>query len=356
MKRIITCSDGTWNKPDTTDRGKRVETNVEKMFRCICPIDNSDPENPVTQLKIYDQGVGTGYTWKDRLLGGATGAGIDKNIKDMYMFLMLNYEPGDDIFLFGFSRGAYTARSIGGFIRNCGILKPEYIHLIDNAYALYRDRNKYASPDSDLMISFRKRYAYEHITSICFIGVWDTVGSLGIPLPWYKMRNLNKYKFHDVTLSSYVRNAYHALAIDERRKLFMPTLWQKSETVLNNTDHPQRMEQRWFAGVHSNVGGGYEDTGLSDVALNWLIEKAHASGLCYHDDVISQIKPDHKGEIRNSYTPMYWFWPPAQRSISLNDKNSNQSIDDSVFSRWNDDNSYRPPNLMPFQPWRNGKY
>src|SRR5436189_1081249 len=105
MKRLITCSDGTWNKPGTKDMGIEVITNVAKMFKCICSLDTSDKNNPIQQLKIYDQGVGTGYTWKDRLLGGATGAGIDKNIKDMYLFLALNYEPEDDIFLFGFSRG-----------------------------------------------------------------------------------------------------------------------------------------------------------------------------------------------------------------------------------------------------------
>jgi uncharacterized protein (DUF2235 family) len=345
MKRLITCSDGTWNKPGTKDMGIEVTTNVAKMFNCICSLDTSDKNNPIQQLKVYDQGVGTGYTWKDRLLGGATGAGIDKNIKDMYLFLALNYEPGDEIFLFGFSRGAYTARSIGGLIRTCGILKPEYIHLVDKAYELYRDRNDFTTPDSDLMKSFRRNYCHEDVTHIKFIGVWDTVGSLGIPLPWYKLLNMNKYKFHDETLSSTVKCAYHALAIDEKRKLFLPTLWDKSSSTKYNKTYIQKLEQRWFAGVHSNVGGGYADNGLSNIALQWLIDKANEAGLCYNDPpLIVEDKDRDKGKLRNSYTSLYWFWRPVSRKITLND-DSGQSIDQSVIERIKTDKTYRPRNL-----------
>ncbi len=197
----------------------------------------------------------------------------------MYVFIMLNYEPGDNIFLFGFSRGAYTARSVAGLIRNSGLLKQQYLYLVDKAYDFYRDKNDYTSPDSDLMRSFRKEYATEENTPIHFIGVWDTVGSLGIPLPWYKLVNTKKYKFHDVKLSSYIKNAYHALAIDEKRKLFEPTLWTKANSVLANKKHEQQLEQRWFSRVHSNVGGGYKDSGLNNIALQWLFDKAEAAGL-----------------------------------------------------------------------------
>jgi uncharacterized protein (DUF2235 family) len=347
MKRLITCSDGTWNKPDNIDRGKPVSTNVERMFQCICHEDTSDPGQPVRQLKLYDEGVGTGTSLADKLLGGITGAGIDKNIKDVYTFLVLNYQPGDEIYLFGFSRGAYTARSIAGFIRNCGMLKPENLPLIDKAYDLYRDRNKYTAPDSDMMESFREHYAWEDITPIKFIGVWDTVGSLGIPLPWYRLKNKSKYKFHDVTLSSTVEYACHALAIDERRRLFEPTLWEKSNTVKNDPLHKQQIEQRWFAGVHSNVGGGYVDTGLSDIALKWLVNKAHVAGLCYHPEEVEQIKCNCQGELRNSFTPMYWFWLPVWRTIQLND-DSHQCIDDSVWERFGNDRNYMPRNLLPW--------
>lgn len=328
MKRIITCNDGTWNKIGSKDGNVVVQTNVEKMFNAIC-----EEGNGILQVKAYDEGVGTGYTFQDKILGGTTGEGIDRNIKDMYSFLVMNYEPGDHIYLFGFSRGAYTARSIAGFIRNCGILKPPYFQYVDKAYSLYRDRNSYTVPDSDMMRSFRKNFCYEDITPIKFIGVWDTVGSLGIPLPSYKLFNQNKYKFHDVTLSSYIGNAFHALAIDERRKLFLPTLWEKSNTVKNNPDHPQQMEQRWFSGVHSNVGGGYKDSGLSDITLKWLIDKAHSVGLCYHDEQVAEINPRYDGVLRNSYTPMYWFWLPVTRKIDLNN-DTNQVIDESVRERY----------------------
>jgi uncharacterized protein (DUF2235 family) len=342
MKRIISCSDGTWNQPGTKDRGIEVKTNVAKMYECICHTGASD----IKQVKLYDEGVGTGYSWNDRLLSGAAGAGIDKKIKDVYEFFVLNYERGDEIYLFGFSRGAYTARSIAGFIRNCGILKKEYIHLVDKAYAYYRDRNDYTSPDSDLMKSFKAAYCVEAVTPIHFIGVWDTVGALGIPLPWYKLYNKERYKFHDVKLSSYVRHAYHALAVDERRVLFSPTLWEKSDSVKSDPEHPQKLEQRWFAGVHSNVGGGYLDCTLSNCCLQWLMDKAQEAGLCYHEPPLIKETEYDKGELRNSYTPAYWFWRSQWRKIDLADANSNQTIDDSVWVRYRDGKwKYRPKNL-----------
>ncbi len=348
MKRIITCSDGTWNKPGTKDRGVETKTNVEKMYKCIAPTGSDKDGNTVRQLKAYDQGVGTGYTMKDRLIGGMTGDGIDKNIKDLYVFLCLSYEPGDEIYLFGFSRGAYTARSIGGFIRTCGILRPENIHLVEMAYKLYRDRNAYSNPSSDLMRSFRGNYCHEDITPIKCIAVWDTVGALGIPLPWYKVRNKNKYHFHDVTLGTYVENAFHALAIDDRRKLFTPTIWEKSKEVLQTPNHPQQLEQRWFAGSHSNIGGGYADCGPSNIVLQWIIDKTSALGLNMvkpHYDVNADLD---KGELRNSYTTSYWFWLPVWRKMNIGDPVTNQTLDDSVTERYKTQPKYKPTNVKPF--------
>jgi uncharacterized protein (DUF2235 family) len=343
MKRLIACSDGSWNKSGNTDRGQQVETNVEKMYQCICSYDNSN-ERSIPQLKFYDKGIGTGYSRKANLFDGITGADIDKNIKDIYTFLILNYQPGDEIYLFGFSRGAYTARSIGGLIRNCGILRPEYIELVDKAYELYRARDEYTSPDSAMMTGFRKQYASENVTPIKFIGVWDTVGSLGIPLPWYSLRNKNRYQFHDVTLSSSVEHAYHALAIDERRKMFAPALWKVSDTVKNDPNHPQQIEQRWFAGVHCNVGGGYTDAGLSNIALKWLARQANKTGLCYDEKEFELIKGNPWGELRKSYTALYWFWLPAWRAITLHDE-SRQTIDETVLDRFREMYQYRPRNL-----------
>ena len=350
MKRLITCSDGTWNSPGITDRGQPVKSNVELIYNCIA----SEADNGIAQLKVYDAGVGSStYSWKDKINGGTTGAGIDKNIKDVYSFLVLNYAIGDEIYLFGFSRGAYTARSLAGFIRNCGILKPEYLHLIDKAYELYRDRNSYSNPDSDLMVGFKKNYCFEIVTRIKFLGVWDTVGSLGVPLPWYKFYNKERYKFHDVTISSTVDNAFHALAVDERRKLFSPTLWELSNTVKNDPNHPQVMEQRWFPGVHCNVGGGYVDHGLSDLTLDWIITKASEVGLSFDTERFGALDPAHlfkgdpNGELRNSRTAMYWFWRPFWRPVKEK-KYSNEVIDDSVMSRRKNDPQYAPANLTEF--------
>lgn len=379
MKHIISCSDGTWNKPGAsesgknvrvTDNGKKVQvtdtsasgavtfsnedTNVVKMYNSICAVGKDENGQPAKQVKIYDEGVGTGYDWRDRVWGGATGAGIDKNIKDVYQFFLLNYQPGDNLYLFGFSRGAYTARSLGGLIRNCGILKPEYIGLLSKAYELYRDRNAYTHPDSDLMRSFRAAYAYEDVTPIHFIGVWDTVGSLGFPVPWLRKANQQRYKFHDATLSKYVRHAYHALAVDERRSLFAPTLWQKSQTVKDDPNHEQHknLEQRWFAGVHSNVGGGYPDCGLSNVTLDWMIRKAQGTGLCFNDPPLIRKTDFDKGAVMNSYTLMYRLWRPQWRTPDLT-SDGNQTIDESVWERWNDESkNYRPKNLAALAPAR----
>lgn len=357
MKRLITFSDGTWNRPGTTDRNQETKTNVEILYNCIEAVDT----NGIRQMKIYDQGVGTStYDKKDQVLGGIAGYGIDKNIKDIYTFLVINYQPGDQLYFFGFSRGAYTARSLAGFVNNCGILKPENIHMVDYAYELYRDRNKYSHPDSDFMTSFRNQYCAEASTGIHFIGVWDTVGALGLPFPWSKKYNTERYKFHDVKLSRKVRYAFHALAIDEKRKQFSPTLWELSKTVKNDPKHEQVLQQRWFAGVHSNVGGGYADHGLSDLAMQWLTENAQKAGLCINMDLSSDLvkgyafKPDYSGEIRNS---LAWYYrltfSARKRSVMTQRKNNfgepmqtNESIDDSVYERYrNTVLKYKPRNL-----------
>jgi uncharacterized protein (DUF2235 family) len=344
-KRIITCSDGTWDKPGDAKKGKPLDSNVCLVYQAILQHDDAG----VQQVKMYDTGVGTGYSLRDKLLGGATGLGIDRKIKDIYTFIVLNYSQGDEIYLFGFSRGAYTARSLAGLVRNCGILKPEYLQLADRAYELYRDRNDYTRPDSDLMQAFRANYCVEDITPVKFIGVWDTVGSLGIPLPWYKLYNSERYKFHDVTLSSTVENAYHALAVDERRKLFEPTLWEVSKKIVDGSVIGQSMEQRWFPGVHCNIGGGYEDRGLSDQALIWIIEKARALGLAFDPEKLNGFHANCKGVLRDSYTAPYWFWRKIWRQVKAK-QFTNEVIDDSVYERINTDATYHPGNMKSLPP------
>lgn len=354
--RIITCSDGTWNKPIVDDNKKKdntgkhrhpnISTNVERIFNCIAEKEEVKDEKgnvieTIYQHKAYDQGVGTGVTWWDRYIGGATGLGLDRNIKDMYLFLCMAYRPGDDIYLFGFSRGAYTARSLAGFIYNCSILEPSHINLVDTAYDLYRNRNPLTKPNSALMRSFRDNYCYPR-PKIKFIGVWDTVGSLGLPIK--KFRNPAKYRFHDCTLNDEVQHAYHALAIDEQRTLFSPTLWQMSKEAIAANN--QTLEQRWFPGVHSNVGGGYPDHGLSDIALKWLMEKAQATGLQFDpgslDSLDPKLNPNSAGKKYASHLALPYLltpWDWGRRKIR-EQSNTFETIDDSVLNIKN----YNPRN------------
>ena len=204
--------------------------------------------------------------------GGAFGHGLEDNVYEAYRFLVGNYEPGDELFLFGFSRGAFTARSLAGMIRKCGILERQHVRRYPAAIALYRDDQH---PDSPAARTFRRAHAVggDATLPIRFIGVWDTVGALGIPLRGLRGLTRHKYQFHDTELSGSVAQACHALAIDERRAPFEPTLWAYRPKP------GQTVEQVWFAGVHSDVGGGYPDTGLADITLEWMIDRAQGAGL-----------------------------------------------------------------------------
>lgn len=289
MKRIVVCCDGTWNKPDQPH-----PTNVVKVAVTLKMAD----ADGIEQLLFYDQGVGTGTL--DRIRGGAFGVGLSRNIQEAYRFLVFNYEPGDELYFFGFSRGAYTVRSAVGLIRNSGLLRREHFDKIDAAYQLYRRRDKESAPAEAEATEFRRNYSHE--PRVKFIGVWDTVGSLGIPLDG-PMALVNKFwEFHDLRLSRSVDCACHALAIDEKRKPFRPTLWEQ---------HPQApasqvLEQVWFAGVHSNVGGGYADTGLSDIALLWMVGKAEACGLAFNREYLqTMVKPSALAKMGKSQNLFY---------------------------------------------------
>lgn len=356
MKRIVICCDGTWNKPGAYDRGKKVKTNVLKLYEALDTLGTDGAE----QVKYYGQGVGTRFSIRDQLFGGISGKGIDRNIKDAYKFIMWNFNPGDELYLFGFSRGAYTARSLIGLIRNCGIMRAEYLHLVDEAFSLYRDRNSITHPDSDLMVAFKHRYS--HVTRVRFIGVWDTVGALGIPIPMLNWFN-REYQFHDVKLSSDVDYAYHAVALDEKRGMFEPTLWELSKSVSREKIN-QVMEQLWFPGSHSNVGGGYADSGLSDLALDWMIQKAMATNLGFKEAYLkTKIKPDSGGLLRNSSTGIYRFLPKLVRGINkstigvLDEEDDsgiiteyniirNERIHYSCLEREKLNPKYNPPNLV----------
>src|SRR3954468_15922767 len=297
MSSIVICCDGTWNSADQAKKkvvvkGKEVEelcvTNVLKIACRLCK-KNADG---VLQIVYYDQGVGTGNL-ADRIGGGAFGDGLESNINDAYRFLVANYEPGDSIYLFGFSRGAYTARSIAGMIRRCGILRRDAVRQYPDAKALYRRGVMADHPDA---VKFRADYAIESDTPIHCVGVWDTVGALGIPLRAFGSANQKKFQFMDTGLSRAVKFAFHALAIDEHREPFLPTLWA------TEPDPGQTVEQVWFAGAHSDVGGGYPEHGLSDLALDWMMERAAAAGLAMDATAVKALgtKPDYKQAVHDS--------------------------------------------------------
>lgn len=339
MKKLICCCDGTWNRPGQKDAGVTVRTNVQKIFEAIDKKDSTG----VYQLKYYSAGVGSSGSMLQRLIDGATGSGLDRNIISAYQFLVWNYEPGDQIYLFGFSRGAYTARSLAGLIRNCGILKNNDLQLIQDAYTLYRDRTGESRPDSEKAKAFIAENSYK-VERIRFIGVWDTVGSLGIPLSSFRLWNKKRYAFHDTTLSSIVDYAYHALAVDETRVNFVPTIWNQSEWV-KDVNPGQVLEQQWFPGVHSNVGGGYPDEKLSDLALAWMVEKAVATGLAMNSSFLqTQIAPSPTGRYYESNVFPFSLAGKKIRAVGKK-QNGHEKVDESVYRRMQEVAGYQPVNV-----------
>lgn len=304
MKRLAVFADGTWNEPAQRDRGKAAPTNVVKLATAVLPADAGG----VAQVAYYHEGVGENGSLWDRLSGGAFGTGISRNIQDIYRFLCINYAPGDEVWLFGFSRGAYTARSLAGLIRNCGLLKRENLPRIGDAYALYRDRTDDSSPSSDRAKAFRNAWCWPDF-GVHFIGVWDTVGALGIPVTPLRFWTKSLYEFHDVALSRTVRHAYQALAIDERRKPFIPAVWQRQAGAPDT----QVLEQAWFPGVHCNVGGGYADAGLSDGALLWMWDRTGKAGLALDERQRPQSHAD--AEMEDSMTFYYRWLGDGRRTL-----------------------------------------
>jgi len=284
MKRIAIFADGTWNSPE-----KGLATNVLQLARAVQP-----EVDGVEQVAFYDWGVGTD---RKQISGGLSGVGIDKNIMDCYRFIVHNYDPGDQLYFFGFSRGAYTVRSLGGFIRNCGVIRRQHAEKIPAAYQLYRKRTKASGPNESHAQRFRKDYAVADITNIEFVGVWDTVGALGIPLPFWGTLGEKEFLFHDTQPSKIVQHARHAVAIDENRKDFRPTLWDEKPGL--------DLLQVWFAGVHSDVGGGYEERGLSHCASRWMIDEAAKCGLQFEPHLQKLVKPDPKDRQHNERKGIY---------------------------------------------------
>lgn len=348
-KRLVVCCDGTWNRPDQLDRGVAAPTNVSKLALGVA----RDDGEGARQLLHYQQGVGTRAL--ERLRGGAFGVGLSRNVRECYRFLVENYQPGDQLYFFGFSRGAFTARSTVGLVRNSGILRPEHGNRVNDAYQLYRSRSDRTHPRGIEAEIFRRMYSHEQ-SDIHFVGVWDTVGALGIPIDGLRLPLLEKrWGFHDTTLSSSVRRAYHAIAIDEKRKPFRPTLWEQRDSASG-----QVLEQVWFSGVHSDVGGGYREPELAEVALLWMVERARESGLAFEPDHFSpkggpidpearrvgaQLGPDALGTMHESRKGFYKALPAVLRPITEAD---GASVASSAARRRKEVTGYDPPMLADY--------
>ena len=329
------------------DRGVMRPTNVVKIARMIMP----QAPDGTTQQVYYDAGVGTGDV-VDRFFGGAFGVGLKHNVIEAYHFLSSHYEAGDEVWLFGFSRGAYTVRRVVGMVRKCGVLPRELDVQARNkatteAYEIFlqRENADQGGADSKAAVDFRDRYNSPRIP-IHFIGLWDTVGAYGIAGILGQMTTVySKVRFHDRRLSSDVKYACHAIAIDEKRRLFSPTLW---EQTANSAAKGQVIEQRWFTGVHSNVGGGYENTGLSDITLHWMMARAEARGLYLNPNWRAKLAPDEFGELRDSSTWIYRLMPRLIREIGTQ-PNGFEQLHCKAFDRMQrDPNPYAPENLLTY--------
>jgi len=294
MKRLVVCCDGTWNKPDN-----ETITNVEKIARTV----QSDPNATAGayQLVYYVSGVGAGSYAADRLLGGAFGFGLFHNVIACYRFLAQNYEPGDEIFIIGFSRGAYTARSVAGMVARVGLLTK--VSLVEErlpaAVHMYQRTDLPEGALGEGVDEFKHDHC--HPANVNFLGVFDTVGALGVP----GLKRLTP-RFHDVQLSGQVLRARHALAVDETRLKFAPTFWEAPEDPPGAPTEDERVKQVWFEGAHSDVGGGYRETGLSDTSLLWMAREAHDAGLVFDVPLLTHYVNSGSDPIRhNPLNPMY---------------------------------------------------
>ena len=327
MRKLVVCCDGTWN--DATQKGsnKFETTNVARFHNLL-------DQSQANQLSFYQPGVGTGGFF-DRHIGGMYGRGLGKQIMACYQWLVSEYQPGDIIYLIGFSRGAFCARSLAGMINRYGILVNNFAStkaLAKAVKVLYREGYQYSLEDYQLPTPMT---FHPQSNTVGFVGVWDTVGALGIPddLVLFDLFDApRRYRFHDVELSREVLNGRHALAIDEQRSSFFPTLW-------SNEHHPS-VKQVWFAGAHGDVGGGYEERGCADISLDWMIGEVRnpqlnggVPALSFVDNFADSFTPNPEAPIHDTYQGIMRFLLPHPRSVpNLADESA---VHDSVRQRQN---------------------
>jgi uncharacterized protein (DUF2235 family) len=338
-RNIVILSDGTGQA--FSGRGQGGGTNVWKLHLAVRGAD------PARQTAFYDPGLGSdpdsdglGWTrWGYNLLSKATGLGISRNIKDCYEALIERWEPGDRIFLFGFSRGAYTVRSLGGALGLCGIPSRDAAgrpttgkaaraaaveEAVETVYKHYAASGDPADIERASAERKRRGAAFRQERGAAeaapyFIGVWDTVRALGLPYVGQALEKLglSAHAFHNADLSDKVPHARQALAIDENRDIFGPVLWSESTAVRASG----RIRQLWFAGDHSDIGGGHEETGLSDIALDWMVKQAMAvtpAGLLVDQLQLSaqHVTPDPLGVQHNPRDGLGALWSPGVRRLS----------------------------------------
>jgi hypothetical protein len=286
MRHLVVCCDGTWNTPE-----QEAVSNANRLYNALV----AEPEEGPAQRAYYHPGVGTAGGMVDWLRGGIIGTGLSRNVMHAYQWLTRNYRRGDVVSLFGFSRGAYTVRSLAGMISACGLLdtsrldEPRSWRQVEHVYYRRYQPNRTAEPRWREGLRFTFDPARPGEIPVRFIGVWETVGSLGIPdyFGWLNLIDpIRRHEFHDVRLNPRIRHARHAVALDETRGPFTPTLW-------SGPAPGQDLKQLWFPGSHLDVGGCYPQRGLGDGPLLWMMEQARdAVGLVFHKQAFDQLCPD----------------------------------------------------------------
>ncbi|GAA5059115.1 DUF2235 domain-containing protein [Nocardia callitridis] len=308
MKRLVVCCDGTWKAESSS-----AVSNIIKIAQTITPQATGPDGAVIHQWVNYVSGPGARGFLADRLMGGAFGLGLDANLSSAYWHLSLNWEPGDEIYIFGFSRGAFTARSLAGLIARIGIMTPEA--MIDGKYPDAM-RIHHQKPPADgstppEWVEFRSQHC-RYPAKIDFLGVFDTVGALGVP----GLSSL-RYRFHDVKLGSNVYCARQALAIDERRRNFEPCLWQVPvEPNIKYRRGFDRVKQVWFEGVHSDIGGGYAECGLADITLHWMVREAESVGLSFDRQRLAWLR-DNCADAGADHLRCHGSLGPAYRALNL---------------------------------------
>jgi len=322
-KRIAFCSDGTWQTPLS-------DTNVYRIFKAM--LQSAD------QIAFYDDGVGADATGLGRIIGGAIGAGLTEKILNGYTRIAHVYEPGDEIYLFGFSRGAYTVRSLGGMIANCGLPSGSFTDdCVKQTFAAYRD------PANRKTILDGLGACGLADATIRMIGVWDTVGSLGIPALFGGIDE-KQYGFLDLGLHPDVKSGYHCLAIDEVRAQFPATLWKEPAAP------GQTIEQVWFSGCHSDCGGGNPmggpvdaGTKLSDITLGYMMRKAIAEGITFDPGMVAQFTP--LLPVKYALDMIRESWTPAAGKQNLRPIDAKANVGNSVAVRVQYALTYTPGDL-----------